>query len=87
MLNKTVLRWMGIIATVIFYIIAVMIPVFGYGLTMKYNSPPSTGTMNVDTCDGIIDILSQSFDQLLMTSLIGNIACVVITLYIFKKIR
>lgn len=87
MLNKTVLRWGGIIATVICYVIAVMIPVFGYGLTMKYNSPPSIGTMNVDSCNGIMDLLSQSFDQLLITAIVGNIICVAIILYIFKRIR
>lgn len=87
MLNKTVLRWAGIIATVICYVIAVMIPVLGYGLTMKYNSPPSIGTMNADSCIGVIDLLSQSFDQLLITALVGNLVCIAVILYIFKKTK
>jgi hypothetical protein len=64
-----------------------MIPVFGYGLTVKYNAPPSTGSMNATTCEGIISTLSQSFDQLLMIALIGNFICIVLVLIIFKKVR
>ncbi len=87
MLSKTVLRWGGIIVIAVCYVIAVMIPVFGYGLTVKYNTPPSIGTLNADTCHGIIAVLSQSFDQLLMIALIGNFICIILILLIFKKVR
>lgn len=87
MLSKTFLRWGGGFVIAVCYVIAVMIPVFGYGLTVKYNSPPSIGTMSIDTCNGIIAQLSQSFDQLLMIALMGNFISIVLICIIFKKFR
>ncbi len=85
--SKTILRWGGIALVFIIYSIALMLPVFDFGLTIKYNGVPSTGTMEVHLCEAIVNDLSRSFDNLFITAFAGTAICVVLVLLIFKKVR
>lgn len=84
---KAILRWGGIVLVFAIYSIALMIPVLDFGLTRKYNSPPSTGQMEARLCEAIIDDLSRSVDNLLLTAFVGSAICIVLILLIFKKVR
>ena len=64
-----------------------MIPVLDFGLTRKYNGPPSTGQMEARLCEAIIDDLARSVDSLLITAFVGSAICLVLVLLIFKKVR
>ena len=85
--TKTILRWGGIALVFAIYSIAVMIPVLDFGLTRKYNGPPSTGQMEARLCEAIIDDLSRSMDNLLITAFVGSAICLVLALLIFKKVK
>lgn len=85
--TKAILRWGGITLVFAIYSIALMIPVLDFGLTQKYNGPPSTGEMEASLCEAIIDDLSRSVDNLLITAFFGSGICLVLVLLIFKKIR
>jgi len=84
---KTILRWGGIALVFAIYSIALMIPVLDFELTRKYNAPPSTGQMEASLCEAIIDDLSSSVDNLLITAFVGSAICLVLVLLIFKKVR
>ncbi|MDX6039238.1 hypothetical protein [Scandinavium lactucae] len=84
---KTILRWGGIASVFAIYSIALTIPVLDFGLTWKYNVPPSTGQMEANLCEAIIDDLSRSVDNLLITAFVGSAICLVLVLLIFKKVR
>jgi hypothetical protein len=85
--TKTILRWGGIALVFAIYSIALMIPVLDFGLTRKYNGPPSTGEMEARLCEAIIDDLSRSVDNLLIKAFFGSAICLVLVLLIFKKVR
>lgn len=85
--TKTILRWGGIPLVFAIYSIALMIPVLDFGLTRKYNGPPSTGQMEARLCEAIIDDLSRSMDNLLITAFVGSAICLVLALLIFKKVK
>lgn len=85
--TKAILRWGGIALVFAIYSISLMIPVLDFGLTRKYNGPPSTGEMETRLCEAIIDDLSRSVDNLLITAFVGSSICLVIVLFIFKKVR
>ncbi len=85
--TKTILRWGGIALVFAIYSIALMIPVLDFGLTRKYNGPPSTGQMEARLCEAIIDGLSRSMDNLLITAFVGSAICLVLALLIFKKVK
>lgn len=84
---KAVLRWGGIALVFAIYSIALMIPVLDFGLTRKYNAPPSTGEMDARLCEAIIDDLSRSVDNLLITAFFGSAICLVLVLLISNKVR
>ncbi|PNF47451.1 hypothetical protein C1166_16965 [Enterobacter bugandensis] len=84
---KTILRWGGISLVFAIYSIALMIPVLDFGLTRKYNAPPLTDEMEARLCEAIIDDLSRSVDNLLITAFYGSAICLVLVLLIFKKVR
>lgn len=84
---KAILRWGGIVLVFAIYSIALMIPVLDFGLTRKYNGSPSTGQMEARLCEAIIDDLSRSVDNLLLTAFVGGAICIVLILLIFKKVR
>lgn len=85
--TKAILRWGGIALVFAIYSIALMIPVLDFGLTRKYNGPPSIGKMEARLCEAIIDDLSRSVDNLLITAFFGSAICLVLVLLIFKKMR
>ncbi len=85
--TKAILRWGGIASVFAIYSIALMIPVLDFALTRKYNGPPSTGEMEACLCEAIIDDLSRSMDNLLITAFFGSAICLVLVLIIFKKLR
>lgn len=85
--TKAILRWGGIALVFAIYSIALMIPVLDFGLTRKYNGPPSTSEMEAGICEAIIDDLSRSVDNLLITAFFGSAICLVLVLLIFKKVR
>jgi hypothetical protein len=85
--TKTILRWGGIALVFAIYSIALMIPVLDFGLTRKYNAPPSASEMKTRLCEVIIDDLSCSMDNLLITAFVGSAICLVLALLIFKKVR
>lgn len=85
--TKAILRWGGIGLVFAIYSITLMIPVLDFGLTRKYNGPPSTGQMEARLCEAIIDDLSRSVDNLLITAFVGSAVCLVLALLIFKKVR
>lgn len=85
--TKAIFRWGGIALVFAIYSIALMIPVLDFGLTRKYNSPPSTGEMETRLCEAIIDDLSRSVDNLLITAFVGSAICLVLVLLIFKKVK
>lgn len=85
--TKAILRWGGIAIVFAIYSIALMIPVLDFELTWKYNGPPSTGEMEARLCEAIIDDLSRSVDNLLITAFFGSAICLVLVLLIFKKVR
>lgn len=84
---KTILRWGGITLIFLIYSVALMIPVLDFGLTIKYNGPPSIGTMEVHLCEAITNDLSRSLDNLFITAFTGTAICLVLTLLIFQKVR
>ena len=84
---KAILRWGGIALVFAIYSIALMIPVLDFGQTRKYNGLPSTGQMEARLCEAIIDDLSRSMDNLLITAFVGSAICLVLALLIFKKVR
>jgi len=84
---KAILRWGSIALVFAIYSIVLMIPVLDFGLTRKYNGPPSTGQMETRLCEAIIDDLSRSMDNLLITAFVGSAICLVLVLLIFKKVR
>jgi len=84
---KTLLRWGGIGLVFTIYSLALMITVLDFGLTRKYNAPPSTGNMEARLCEAITDDLSRSVDNLLITAFVGSAICLVLVLLIFKKVR
>ncbi|WP_175273548.1 hypothetical protein [Kosakonia sacchari] len=84
---KAILRWGSIVLVFAIYSIALMLPVLDFGLTRKYNGPPSTDQMKARLCEAIIDDLSRSVDNLLITAFVGSAICIVLTLLIFKKVR
>lgn len=53
--TKAILRWGGITLVFAIYSLTLMIPVLDFGLTRKYNGPPSTGQMEARLCEAIID--------------------------------
>ncbi|WP_226842217.1 hypothetical protein [Enterobacter cloacae complex sp. I2] len=69
------------------YSLALIIPVLDFGLTRKYNGPPSTGQMEARLCEAITDDLSRSVDNLFITAFVGSAICLVLVLLIFKKMR
>jgi len=75
----------GLVFTI--YSLALMVPVLDFGLTRKYNGPPSTGNIEARLCEAIIDDLSRSVDNLLITAFVGSAICLVLVLLIFKKVR
>jgi len=85
--TKAILRWGGIALVFAIYCVALMIPVLDFGLTRKYNGPPSTGQMEARLCEAIINDLSRSVDNLLITAFVGSTICLVLALLIFKKVR
>lgn len=85
--TKAILRWGGIALVFAIYSVALMIPVLDFGLTRKYNAPPSTGEMEARLCEAIIDDLSRSVDNLLITAFFGSAICLVLALLIFRKVR
>lgn len=85
--TKAIHRWGGIALVFAIYSIALMIPVFDFGLTRKYNGPPSTNQMEARLCEAITDDLSRSVDNLLITAFVGSAICLVLALLIFKKVR
>lgn len=85
--TKAILQWGGIALVFAIYSIALMIPVLDFGLTRKYNGSPSTGQMEARLCEAIIDDLSRSVDNLLITAFVGSAVCLVLALLIFKKVR
>lgn len=84
---KAILRWGSIALVFAIYSIALMIPVLDFELTRKYNGLPSTGQMEARLCEAIIDDLSRSMDNLLITAFVGSAICLVLLLLIFKKVR
>jgi hypothetical protein len=60
--TKAILRCGGITLAFAIYSIALMIPVLDFGLTSKYNGPPSRGEMEARLCEAIINNLSRSVD-------------------------
>jgi hypothetical protein len=85
--TKAILRWGSIALVFAIYSIALMIPVLDFGLTRKYNGPPSTGQMEARLCEAIIEDLSRSVDNLLLTAFVGSTICLLLVLLIFKKVR
>jgi hypothetical protein len=85
--TKAILRWGGITLVFAIYSLTLMIPVLDFGLTRKYNGPPSTGQMEARLCEAIIDDLSRLVDNLLITAFVGSAICLVLALLIFKKVR
>lgn len=85
--TKAILRWGSIALVFAIYSIALMIPVLDFGLILKYNGPPSKGEMGARLCGAIIDDLSRSVDNLLITAFFGSAICLVLVLLIFKKVR
>lgn len=85
--TKAILRWGSIALVFAIYSIALMIPVLDFGLTRKYNGSPSTSQMEARLCGTIIDDLSRSVDNLLLTAFVGSTICLLLVLLIFKKVR
>lgn len=84
---KIALRWGGAALVFAIYSVVLMIPLLDYSLNIKYQGAPSTGTMEARICEAITYDLTRSIDNLFLIAFFGSAICLVLVLFIFKKVR
>lgn len=85
--TKGVLRWGGIILTMLIYMGWVMATALDYGIMGTYAEVMNDGTMSAEACNSLMNDFDGHFSTLVSVSLAGYLVSTVVILIIFRKVR
>lgn len=86
-LTKTILRWAGIVAVSLCYLITLIASTFTFSAFMERESMRFSGPISLKAYHASIDSIMQATDGVFNVAFFGFAICVPLILLIFKKVR